>query len=103
MRRRFVRTLRLPGGAPPALLLVTPGPGIVVVHSHADLALHAFTVNGRHLVSAEGTERLAAGVATADGRFLLTGGAKGLVTLRWLHSLQVGTLIELSQPLWPVC
>ncbi len=43
-------------------------------------------------VSAEGTERLASAVASADGRFLLTGGAKGLIVLRWLHSLQV---------LWP--
>jgi hypothetical protein len=46
-------------------------------------------INGRPLVAAEGTERLAAAAATADGRFLLTGGAKGSVRLRWLHSLQV--------------
>ena len=43
----------------------------------------------RAQVSAEGTERLAAVVASADGRFVLTGGAKGLIVLRWLHSLQV--------------
>lgn len=48
-------------------------------------------INGRLLVAAESTERLAAGVATPDGRFLLTGGAKGCVRLRWLHSLQVCT------------
>ena len=46
-------------------------------------------INGRPLVAAEGTERLAAAAVTADGRFLLTGGAKGSVRLRWLHSLQV--------------
>jgi len=40
-------------------------------------------------VSAEGTERLASAAASADGRFVLTGGAKGLIVLRWLHSLQV--------------
>jgi hypothetical protein len=46
-------------------------------------------VNGRHLVSAEGSERLAAMAVSPDGRFLLTAGAKGMVVLRWLHSLQV--------------
>jgi len=46
-------------------------------------------INGRPLVAAETTERLAAAVASPDGRFLLTGGAKGSVRLRWLHSLQV--------------
>lgn len=71
------------------MLLLVPAPGIVIVHSHADLALHSFTVNGCHLVTAEGSERLGAVAATVDGRFLLSGGAKGLITLRWLHSLQV--------------
>lgn len=52
--------------------------------------LSAFSqVNGRPLVAAETSERLAAGVVTPDGRFLLTGGTKGSVHLRWLHSLQV--------------
>ncbi len=45
-----MRTMHLPGNAPPALLVVVPGPGVFVAHSHADLALHAYTVNGRHLV-----------------------------------------------------
>ena len=40
-------------------------------------------------MTADGTERLAAAAVTSDGRFLLTGGAKGSVRLRWLHSLQV--------------
>ncbi len=48
-------------------------------------------VNAVMQVSAEGTERLASAAASADGRFVLTGGAKGLIVLRWLHSLQVGS------------
>jgi len=48
--RRYVRTMHLPGKVPPALLVIVPGPGVIVAHSHADLALHAYTVNGRHLV-----------------------------------------------------
>ena len=47
---RYVRTMHLPGKVPPALLVIVPGPGVIVAHSHADLALHAYTVNGRHLV-----------------------------------------------------
>ena len=49
---------------------------------------HNFAI-GDAQVSAEGTERLASAAASADGRFVLTGGAKGLIVLRWLHSLQV--------------
>ena len=45
---RYVRTMHLPGRVPPALLVTVPG--VIVAHSHADLALHAYTVNGRHLV-----------------------------------------------------
>lgn len=51
-------------------------------------------MNGRHLVSAEGTEKLSALVMTPDGKLVLSGGARGVVTLRWLHSLQVSSLIR---------
>lgn len=86
---RYVRKLRLPGGAPPMLLSIAPGPGMLVAHSWADLGLHVFNVNARHLVSAEGNERLNALAVTPDGRFLLTGGQRGVVSLHWLHSLEV--------------
>ena len=84
-----MRTLSLPGGVGPSLLALAPHLGLLVAHSPDDLALHSFTINGRRAVSAEGSERLSSMAVSPDGRFLLTGGAKGLVTLRWLHSLQV--------------
>ena len=84
-----MRTLSLPGGVAPSLLAIAPHLGLLVAHSPDDLALHSFTINGRLAVSAEGSERLSSLAVSPDGRFLLTGGAKGLVTLRWLHSLQV--------------
>ncbi len=87
--RRYVRKMRLAGGAPPVLLAVAPGPGMLVVHSWADLGLHVFNVNGRHLVSADGNERLAALAISPDGHFLLTGGQRGVASLHWLHSLEV--------------
>lgn len=54
-------------------------------------------------MAAKGTERLAAAAATADGRFLLTGGAKGSVRLRWLHSLQVACYPCFNQKLDESC
>lgn len=66
--------------------------------------MHAYTINGRHVVSAEGIEQLNAFAVSADGRFVLTGGAKGVINLRWIHSLQVCCLLKAHvtqmQPLW---
>ena len=72
------------------MLAMAPGPAVLLMHSWGDLALHAFSANGRALVSAEGTERLHAMTLSPDGRLCLSGGAKGGVPLRGLHSLQVG-------------
>ena len=81
--------LHLPETAPPQLLVIAPGPGILLAHDWKNLAIHAYTINGRHLATSECKERLSAFAVSADGRFLLTGGVKGIITLRWLHSLQV--------------
>ncbi|GAB4815481.1 hypothetical protein N2152v2_002527 [Parachlorella kessleri] len=92
LQGRYVRTLRLPGGAsPPAptSLLLAPSLGLLLAHSHSDLQLHALSINGRHLVSAPTHERLAVLAPSPDGRLVLTAGTNGVVTLRWLHSLQV--------------
>ena len=37
---------------------------------------------------------------TPDGRLLLAGGTSGLVTLRWLHSLQVCVLVPGVRGCW---
>ncbi|KAL0021859.1 hypothetical protein WJX77_009077 [Trebouxia sp. C0004] len=91
---RYVRCLHLPCNAPPKLLAIAPGPGILLAHSWQSLAIHAYTINGRHIVSAEGIEQLNAFAVSADGRFVLTGGAKGVINLRWIHSLQVAHRYE---------
>lgn len=84
-----MRDVNLPGNVHPQILVIAPGPGILLVHSWQSLAIHAYTINGRHLATAEGTERLSALAVSADGRFVLSGGAKGSITVRWIHSLQV--------------
>ena len=94
---RYVRKLRLQGCAPPTLLAIAPGPGMLVVHSWADLGLHVFNINSEHLVSCAGNERLSALAVTASGHFLLTGGLRGVVSLQWLHSLEVPHISDLSQ------
>jgi hypothetical protein len=62
---------------------------MLVAHSWADLGLHVFNVNGQHLVSCTGNERLSALAVTPSGHFLLTGGLRGVVSLHWLYSLEV--------------
>ena len=86
---RYVRSLKLPGGVVPHLLALDPVAGLLAAHSWGDLALHLHSLNARHLGSAEGSEKLHALRFTPDGRFLLACGAKGVLTLRWAHSLQV--------------
>ena len=93
--RRYVRKLRLADGAPPTLLAIAPGPGMLVAHSWADLGLHVFSINGAHLVSCAGSERLSALAVSPTGHFLLTGGLRGVVSLLWLHSLEVSLLLQL--------
>lgn len=51
-RCRYVRSLSLPHGVPPALLCCVPRLGAVLAHSHMDLALHLYSVNCRHIASA---------------------------------------------------
>ena len=91
---RYVRKLRLADGAPPMLLAIAPGPGMLVAHSWADLGLHVFSINGVHLVSCAGSERLSALALSPTGHFLLTGGLRGVVSLLWLHSLEVSLLLQ---------
>lgn len=85
-----MRSLKLPGASSPSLLAFAPQQGLLVAHSQANLSLHSFTVNGRHRLTCECTERVATLAVSPDGKFMLTGGAKGVITLMWLHSFQVG-------------
>ena len=80
----------MPGKAVPRLLVMCPKRGQLTVHSWTDLGLHLYTLNGRHLASEEGTEKLHALTVSPDGSFLLSGGAKGVLSIRHAHSLQVG-------------
>ena len=54
-----------------------------------------------HPTPADTHERLSCLCPTPDGRLLLSAGTSGLVTLRWLHSLQVTFLAPPSPALVP--
>ncbi len=98
--RRYVRKVRLPGGAPASLLAVAPGPALLAAHCGADLGLHVLSCNGRLLVSACAAERLAAIVPSPCGRFLVTGGARGVASLLWLHSLEARMTLPAPDCSW---
>ena len=101
---RHVRTVHLPGNVAPCLLAISYGAAMLVAHSVEDLSLHSLTLNGRQRKTVECTERYSAMCISPDSRFLLTGGAKGIITLMWLHSFQVSLsiLILLLEIFWPL-
>lgn len=86
----YLRRLALPLGAAPALLALAPRPGLLLVHSSTDLALHLYTVNCRHLASAggccQGWARRATGAAAATGRCPRRCGPPGTITCSFCPS-----------------
>ncbi|KAL6774446.1 hypothetical protein ACKKBG_A25030 [Auxenochlorella protothecoides x Auxenochlorella symbiontica] len=93
---RDARLLRsIPCPATPALLAVAPGPGVLLTHSHADLAIHGYGLSGQRLASVEVYERLADMQASPDGRLLLTVGSGGGLAIRDLATLRVHLKIAL--------
>ena len=61
----------------------------IVAYSADGDALCSYTINGRWMQSALARERLYAVTLSEDGKVLLTGGARGLVVLRWVGSLKL--------------
>jgi hypothetical protein len=55
----------------------------------SELALHVFTVNGRHMASEAVGERLFALTISQDGEFVLMGGEGRSLTVRYLHNLSL--------------
>lgn len=91
-----MRTLDLPEKVPANLMAIAPQSGTLVFFSSQDFAIHSYTINARHVESAGSSEKVLSMAISPDGRYILTGGAKGLITLRYLHSLQVRLLSPLS-------
>jgi len=71
------------------LLCFSAQEAIVVAYSADGDTLCSYTINGRWLQSALARERLYAATLSEDGKVVLTGGARGLVVLRWVDSLKL--------------
>ena len=61
--------------------------GYILAYSHDGYILSSYTLNGRFLRSIMVRERFYSLCLSKDGRVLLTGGEKGLITMRWVHNL----------------
>lgn len=82
-----------PLGTPPFRLGALPPPVPPIPPAQTRTGTHLLTLTfvlPSPSPSSDTHERLAALCPTPDGRLLLAAGTSGLVTLRWLHSLQVG-------------
>ncbi|EFJ19512.1 hypothetical protein SELMODRAFT_110788, partial [Selaginella moellendorffii] len=85
---RYVRSLVHPSRKSISLLVVSPH-GLVGLFSNKDLNFHSFSVNGKHLASAELNGRLSCMELSSCGEFVVCGGDQGYVTVRKLHSLEL--------------
>eukprot|EP00245_Coleochaete_scutata_P014708 TRINITY_DN6358_c0_g4_i1.p1 TRINITY_DN6358_c0_g4~~TRINITY_DN6358_c0_g4_i1.p1 ORF type:complete len:177 (+),score=20.36 TRINITY_DN6358_c0_g4_i1:46-531(+) len=85
---RYVRSLKHPSGGVVDRLAVSQH-GMVAMYSHDDLMLHVFSINGKPLASIDACDRLTCLAASTCGHFILSGGEKGVVVARWMHSLEV--------------
>lgn len=72
----------------------------LVVHSKAQLCLHLYTLNGKHIRSVDAFENLNHMIATKDGEFLISGGKKGWLFVRSLFDLKVVAKLQLESAIW---
>eukprot|EP00854_Cymbomonas_tetramitiformis_P008121 gene8121-9651_t len=93
-RGRHLRTLRVSSTTVPDHVSISAAAGLILTYSHKDLSMHTYTVNGQHVASADTCERLNALATTNDGKFVVTGGEKGIVIVRHSHNLQIHCRFE---------
>jgi len=73
--------------------------GIIVVFCKPSLTVHVFSINGTLIVSEE-TERIADMIVTPDGKYIITGGNRKIVTVRNVHDLRVVAKIKVESPIF---
>ncbi|WVZ77789.1 hypothetical protein U9M48_025613 [Paspalum notatum var. saurae] len=84
----YVRSIRHPSGAGLSKL-VTSQHGRLVIYSDSDLSLHMYSINGKHIASAESNSRLNCMELSCCGEFMVCAGDHGQIVLRSMHSLDV--------------
>lgn len=66
--------------------------GFIFAYSNDDSALYTFTINGKPQARKITGERLHAFRLSEDHRVLITGGERGLIVMRWVHSLELSNV-----------
>ena len=66
--------------------------GFIYAYSNDDSALYTFTINGHPQARKITGERLHAFKLSEDNRVLITGGERGLIVMRWVHSLELSNV-----------
>ncbi|KAL8030230.1 hypothetical protein ABFX02_14G273200 [Erythranthe guttata] len=84
---RYVRSLRHPHGRPLSKLIVSRH-GRIVLYAD-DLSLHLYSINGRHITSADCNGRLSCLELSACGDFLVCAGDQGQIVVRSMNSLEI--------------
>ncbi|XP_051118042.1 BEACH domain-containing protein B isoform X2 [Andrographis paniculata] len=83
----YVRSLLHPGGRPLSKLVASRHGRIVFCGD--DLSLHLYSINGRHISTAESHGRLSCLELSCCGNFLVCGGEQGQIIVRSMQSLEV--------------
>ncbi|KAK6116093.1 hypothetical protein DH2020_008362 [Rehmannia glutinosa] len=97
---RYVRSLRHPCGRPLSKLIASRH-GRIVLYAD-DLSLHLYSINGRHISTAESNGRLSCLELSSCGDFLVCAGDQGQIVLRSMNSLEIlKNILELENRLVP--
>ena len=91
-----VRGIQVPEGGSEITHLVMSAAGDIIAHSHADLSLQNFTVNGTLVAAVETSERLRTLSLSPGDRYLVTGGDMGILNVWNPHDLSVYRRIDCS-------
>ncbi|KAL8487834.1 hypothetical protein ACS0TY_024230 [Phlomoides rotata] len=84
---KYVRSLRHPQGRPLSKLIASRH-GRIVLYAD-DLSLHLYSVNARHISTAESNCRLSCLELSSCGDFLVCAGDQGQITVRSMNSLDL--------------
>ncbi|KAJ9567814.1 hypothetical protein OSB04_003780 [Centaurea solstitialis] len=84
----YLRSLQHPSGCPLSKLVASRH-GRIVLYSDDDLCLHLYSINGKHLTSAESNGRLNCIELSSCGEFMVCAGDQGQIVVRSMKSLEI--------------
>ncbi|PIN12837.1 Conserved WD40 repeat-containing protein [Handroanthus impetiginosus] len=84
---RYVRSIQHPCGRPLSRLVASRH-GRIVLYAD-DLSLHLYSINGRHISTAESNGRLSCLELSSCGDFLACAGDQGQIVIRSMNSLEI--------------